>query len=97
MIAPVGITRSPVTGGGDCRTLELVNMLLRSSWVDSGDGSLMRLSAAVGADGVRRCFVMYEADRGRTGREVGEWWKEGLRLTSGEAGADDAGDLEGGV
>lgn len=43
---------------------------------------------------------MYEADRGSAGREwlVGEWWKDGLRLMSGDVGADVAGDLlDGGV
>jgi len=99
MMAPFGIPRSLVTGGGDCRTLVLASIPCRSSDVDSGDGSAWGREA-LGAEGVLRCFIMYEADRGSEGREllVGEWWNEGLRLTSGDVGADAAGDLlDGGV
>lgn len=47
-------------------------------------------------DGVRRCLLRYEAERGRDGREPD--WKDERRLTSGEAEADEAGDrCEGGV
>jgi len=94
MIAPLGITRSPVIGGGDCRKLI---MLFRSSDVASGEGWLARGWLA---DGVRRCLVRYEADRGSTGRELPcwGWWKDGRRLPSGDEGPDDAGDrCDGGV
>jgi hypothetical protein len=70
MMAPFGIRRSPVIGGGDCLTLGLVIIPFKSSDVDSGDGSDVVLGGADGADGVRRCFVMYEADRGSTGLEL---------------------------
>ena len=57
------------------------------------------------ADGVLRCLVRYEADRGRTGRPapaavfpVGGAWNDDLRLMLGEEEEDEAGDLcEGGV
>lgn len=46
------------------------------------------------ADGVLRCFVRYEAERGRDGRGTPDAaWKDGRRLTSGDAGAEEAGDL----
>jgi len=99
-MAPDGIPRSPVIGGGDCRTLVLASIPFRSSDVASGDGSVTWRGAAEGADGVRRCFVRYEAERGRMVLEllVGGWWKDDLRLTSGDVGVDEAGDLlEGGV
>lgn len=49
------------------------------------------------AEGVRRCLVRYEDDRGKAGR-AGAPWKDGRRLTSGDAGADEAGERwEGGV
>lgn len=50
------------------------------------------------ADGVLLCLVRYEADRGKEGRVLpGEDWIEGRRLASGDEGADEAGDLLGGV
>jgi hypothetical protein len=49
------------------------------------------------AEGVRRCLVRYEADLGNEGRVELEL-KEDRRLTSGEDGADEAGEQwEGGV
>lgn len=58
MMAPLGIPRSSVMGGGDCRTLndKAATMPLRSSEVPWGvivptDPSLM-----ADADGVRRCL-----------------------------------------
>lgn len=76
----------------------------KSSEVASGEGWPVCRETNPGADGVLRCFVKYDADRGRAGLELllGEWWKDGLRLTSGEVGVDDgvdeAGDLlDGGV
>jgi len=80
--------------------LGLVIIPFRSSEVDSGEGSDAIRGGAEGADGVRRCFVRYDADRGRAGLElvVGEWWKDGLRLTSGDDGAVEAGErADGGV
>jgi hypothetical protein len=48
-------------------------------------------------DGVRRCLLRYDADRGRDGR-VDPACNDGRRLTSGDVDADDAGDrCEGGV
>ncbi len=78
--------------------LLLATMPFKSSDVASGDGSC--LGTMLEAEGVRRCFIRYEADRGRAGLVLlgAVWWKEGLRLTSGELGVDEAGDLlEGGV
>jgi hypothetical protein len=81
-------------------------IVLRSSTVADGDNSLCCVGA--GAEGVRRCFIRYDADRGSAGLvdDVGDmgpppfcgWLIEGLRLWLGEEGADEAGDLwEGGV
>ena len=98
-IAPAGILRSSVTGGGDCRTLTLVTMPFKSSDVASGVGWSALASEPI-ADCVRRCLVRYEVERGRAGRGLVFVcpWKDGLRLTSGETGAEEAGDRwEGGV
>jgi len=47
-------------------------------------------------EGVRRCLLRYEADRGSDGR--GPDWKDERRLTSGDPEAEEAGDrCEGGV
>lgn len=70
MIAPFGIPLSPVIGGGDCRTLLAATMLLRSSDVASGDGWFARGCVT---DGVRRCFVKYDVERGKTGLELVLW------------------------
>jgi len=69
-MAPVGIRRSPVIGGGDCLTLGLVIIPFKSSDVDSGDGSDTVRGGAEGAGSVRRFLVKYEADRGSTGLEL---------------------------
>jgi len=66
MTAPAGMPgRSPVIGGGDWRTMLLRAMVLRSSTVAEGDNSLN--CAGAGAEGVRRCFIRYDADRGSAG------------------------------
>jgi hypothetical protein len=97
-MAPEGILRSSVTGGGDCRTLVLVTIPFRSSDVASGVG-WSALASGPTADCVRRCLVRYDVERGSDGREPVFWlWKDGLRLASGETGAEVAGDRwEGGV
>jgi hypothetical protein len=90
--------RSPATPDGDARMLVFVTRPFRSSDVAFGVGCLVSAFCDATADGVRRCLVRYEADRGRAGRVAEAWWREGLRLLPGEAGADDAGDRwEGGV
>jgi hypothetical protein len=77
--------------------LGLLAKFFRSSDVACGVGSLS-IDAATGAEGVRRCLVRYEAERGNEGREVGAWWMDGLRLLLGDAEADVAGDrCDGGV
>lgn len=99
-MAPLGIIRSSVTGGGDCRTLPLFTIPFRSSDVASGVGLPTWPRSGTGAEVVRRCLVMYDADRGNEGLEppVGVAWKDDLRLASGEVEAEDAGDRwEGGV
>lgn len=98
MMAPMGIVRSSVTGGGDCLTLEVtaVPMLLRSSDVPCGVSVPVDPSLRAEAEGVRRCFVRYEADRGRLG--LGLDCSDDRRLATGDAEADEAGDrCEGGV
>jgi len=74
----VGICVSSVTGGGDCRRLLLVLILLASlsslSAVPGGVGSDVVgpfMNEAVLTDGVRRCRVRYDVDRGSSGRM--EW------------------------
>lgn len=64
MIAALGIPRTAVMGGGDCRTLLPATKLFRSSDVASGDNCPPRGCA----DGARRCFVRYDAERGNAGR-----------------------------
>lgn len=100
MMAPMGIVRSSVNGGGDWRTLEgtmvVVTMALRSSEVPWGVKVPVDTSLAAEADGVRLCLWRYDDDRGRFGRA--EDCSDERRLALGEAEADDAGDrLEGGV
>lgn len=98
MMAPIGIVRSSVTGGGDCLTLDVtaVPMLLRSSDVPCGVNVPVDPSLRADAEGVRRCLVRYEADRGRLG--LGLDCREDRRLATGDADADEAGDrCEGGV
>lgn len=64
----------------------------------SGEGWFIGPWLAPTADGVLRCLVKYEAERGSTGREPpGDCCREGRRLVSGDVGADEAGDLLGGV
>jgi hypothetical protein len=71
---------------------------LRSSEVASGEGWFIWPLLAPTAEGVLRCLVRYEADRGSVGREPpGEAWMEDRRLEDGDVGADEAGDLAGGV
>jgi hypothetical protein len=95
--------RSSVTGGGDWRTL-LPEMLAaearpwRSSEVPGGVGWFVVPCPCPGpsADADRRCLVRYEADRGSEGR--GPFWSDGLRLESGDTGAEEEGDRwDGGV
>lgn len=98
MMAPMGIVRSSVTGGGDCLTLEgtAVPMLLRSSDVPCGVSVPVDPSLRAEAEGVRLCLVRYEADRGRLGRGLD--CSDDRRLATGDAEADEAGDrCEGGV
>lgn len=76
----------------------LFNMDLRSSDVASGDGWPTEPLLAPTAEGVLLCLVRYDDDRGRDGREAPAGpWIDDRRLVSGEVGADEAGDLPGGV
>jgi hypothetical protein len=91
--APLGIPRSSVIGSGDCRTLpEVLDPAkpLRSVEVPGGVSWVVEPFDS-SADADRRCFVRYEADRGSVGR-CDPVCKEGRRLTSGDTGAEDAGD-----
>lgn len=67
----------------------------RSSDVPWGVSGLADPSLTAETEGVRRCLLRYEAERGRLGRGLES---EERRLVFGEAAADDAGDWwEGGV
>ena len=98
-MAPEGMPRPSVMGGGDCRTLSPGTKLFRSSDVPGGVGwfdatfSLLEIEAM--DEGDLRCLVRYEADRGSVGRP---FVSELLRLALGDPAAVVGGDdLEGGV
>lgn len=97
MTAPEGIPPGPVTGGGDCRTLSRAAMDFRSTDVPGGVMSLCELSCPCftrpRADGVLRCLVKYDEERGNAILRLGSVC---LRSTLGEPGGE-AADLEGGV
>ena len=70
MMAPAGIIRASVTGGGDCRTAGLLaTNPFRSSDVPGGviSGVVPLMGGFDTADGVRLCLVRYDADRGSEG------------------------------
>lgn len=99
MTAPEGILPGPVTGGGDCRMLSPKAMGFRPSDVPGGVRSLfvVSLGCPTGpkADGVLRCLVKYDDERGRVTFRAGSVC---LRSALGESGGDvEAADLEGGV
>lgn len=85
MMAPAGMGRTSVTGGGDCRKLAVGGGWRAVGW--SGLTMVM--------EGVRRCLFRYDAECGREGREP--CWIEERRLTSGETETEEAGDRDGGV
>ena len=97
MTAPEGIPPGPVTGGGDCRMLSRATMDFRSAEVSGGVISLFELSfpcfTGPKADGVLRCRVRYDEDRGKVTLRAGSVC---LRSAFGEPGGE-AADLEGGV
>lgn len=99
MTAPDGILPGPVTGGGDCRMLSLKAIGLRPSDVPGGVRSLFVVSSSCltgpTTDGVLRCLVKYDDERGRVTLRAGSVC---LRSVLGEPGGDvEAADLEGGV
>jgi len=99
MTAPEGIPRGPVTGGGDCRMLPIpLAKDFKSSEVPGGVGLLgppFACPDSPKADGVLRCFVRYEEDRGSAAPSVGS---ECLRVALGDpCGGEEAADLEGGM
>lgn len=97
-MAPMGMARSSVSGGGDWRTFDgtAEPMLLRSSDVPWGVSVPVDPSLTAEAEGVRRCLWRYEADLGRFGRVP--VCSEERRLATGDEEADEAGDrFEGGV
>ena len=86
-------------GGGDLRTLPVDRAAIiagKSSSVACGVKGLAVPSLIALTDGVRRCFVRYEAERGSDGREP--VWRDGRRLASGDVTTEEAGDRwDGGV
>jgi hypothetical protein len=71
-------------------------MLFRSSDVPCGVNGAEEPSLTADTEGVLRCLLKYDAERGRFGRAPD--WREGRRLASGEADVEEAGDRsDGGV
>jgi hypothetical protein len=97
----MGMMLSSVTGGGDCRTLDGTDeaiveaMPFKSSDVPWGVSGPCWMAG--GAEGVRRCFRRYEADRGSGSEGLVLVWSDERRLTFGEVEVEEAGDRLGGV
>jgi hypothetical protein len=75
MTTPMGICVSSVTGGGDCRRLLEVDSVCVVSWwpfslsaVPGGVGSKVGWNPFALTEGVLRCLVKYDVDRGNSGR-----------------------------
>lgn len=99
MIAPLGIARPSVTGGGDWRMLAIDAIPFKSTEVADGVGWLMTVPWLwiEDAEGARLCLARYEEDLGKDGRSAVAW-KDDLLLRSGDVGAEEAGERwEGGV
>jgi hypothetical protein len=104
MTAPAGIFASPVTGGGDWTTARLLGSFFCSSGVTGRGDSVVEGKRGLLLEGVRRCRVRYDAERGNsdlltTLRPSGcVAWIDDRRLELGDVFAEAAGDRwEGGV